>query len=84
MPLAFAEAASGYADTAWRHSAHLDSRSGLLLEEALDGLPEGTDALRIRLMGSLANDRLHSGRPEESKALNDRKDSIIIISASGM
>ena len=58
----FAEAAYAYADTAWRYTAHVDSRSGPLLEEALAGLPETDAGLRIKLMGSLARDRLHTGR----------------------
>jgi DNA-binding CsgD family transcriptional regulator/tetratricopeptide (TPR) repeat protein len=72
MWIVFSKAAYIYADTAWRHSAHLDSRSGLLLEEALIGLAETEAALRIKLMGSLARDRLHSGRPREAKALASR------------
>ena len=72
MWIVFSKAAYIYADTAWRHSAHLDSRSGLLLEEALVGLAETEAALRIKLMGSLARDRLHSGRPREAKAVASR------------
>jgi DNA-binding NarL/FixJ family response regulator len=67
-----AEAAYGYADAAWRHTAHLDARSGLLLEEALAALPESALALRVRLMGALARDRLHSDRVEEARAISAR------------
>jgi DNA-binding CsgD family transcriptional regulator/tetratricopeptide (TPR) repeat protein len=69
MRVALAEAAYLFADTAWRHTAHSDSRAGLLLEEALIGLPETETSLRIRLMGALVRDRLHTGRVDESKAL---------------
>jgi ATP/maltotriose-dependent transcriptional regulator MalT len=69
MGVALAKAAYGYADSAWRHTAHLDHRSGLLLKEALDRLPETEAGLRIKLMGSLARDRLHSGEVDEAKAL---------------
>jgi len=72
MWIVFSMAAYIYADTAWRHTAHLDSRSGLLLEEALVGSSEIEAALRIKLMGALARDRLHSGRPLEAKALASR------------
>jgi DNA-binding NarL/FixJ family response regulator len=40
-----------------------------LLEEALDGLPDAEAALRIRVMGLLARDRLHTGVVDESRAL---------------
>jgi DNA-binding CsgD family transcriptional regulator len=69
MGVALAEAAYGYADTAWRQTPQLDPRSGLLLKEALDCLPEAELGLRIKLMGSLARDRLHTGKVDEAKAL---------------
>jgi len=65
-----AEAAHLHADTAWRLTAQLDARSGQLLEEALARLPATETVLRIKLMGSLARDRLHTGRTNESKALS--------------
>ena len=65
-----AEAAHLHADNAWRLTANLDARSGQLLEEALARLPPTETALRIKLMGSLARDRLHTGRIDESKALS--------------
>jgi DNA-binding CsgD family transcriptional regulator/tetratricopeptide (TPR) repeat protein len=67
--VALAEAGFGYADTAWRNTTHLDSRSALLLNEALDGLSPADVAVRVRVMGSLARDRLHAGKPDEAKAL---------------
>jgi DNA-binding CsgD family transcriptional regulator/tetratricopeptide (TPR) repeat protein len=72
MPTALAEAACLYADAAWRHTAHRDARAGSLLEEALDGVPPTEAGLRVRLMGSLARDRLHTGRVEEAKAISSR------------
>jgi DNA-binding CsgD family transcriptional regulator len=69
MHVALADAAFIYADITWRDTTHMDQRSGAFLEEALDGLPETETGLRIRLMGSLARDRLHTGRVDESKAL---------------
>jgi DNA-binding CsgD family transcriptional regulator/tetratricopeptide (TPR) repeat protein len=65
-----AEAAHLHADTAWRLTAQLDAQSGELLEEALARLPAAETVLRIKLMGSLARDRLHTGRIDESKALS--------------
>jgi DNA-binding CsgD family transcriptional regulator/tetratricopeptide (TPR) repeat protein len=67
---AMAEAAHLHADTAWRLTAQLDAQSGQLLEEALARLPATETVLRIKLMGSLARDRLHTGRIDESKALS--------------
>jgi DNA-binding CsgD family transcriptional regulator/tetratricopeptide (TPR) repeat protein len=72
MSVALAGAAYTYADTVWRNDAQFDAKSGLLLEEALAALPETEAALRIKLMGSLARDRLHTGRVDESKALSSR------------
>jgi DNA-binding CsgD family transcriptional regulator/tetratricopeptide (TPR) repeat protein len=65
-----AEAAYSYADTAWRLTVHLDAQSGRLLMEALGRLPDSEAGLRIRLMGSLARDRLHTGTVDEAKALS--------------
>jgi DNA-binding CsgD family transcriptional regulator/tetratricopeptide (TPR) repeat protein len=72
MWVALAEAAYVYADVVWRNDAQFDARSDLLLEEALERLPESEAGLRIRLMGSLARDWLHTGRVEESKELSSR------------
>jgi len=75
MRVALAEAAITYADTAWRHIGHItdtDMRSGPLLEEALDGLPETDAGLRIRLMGLLARYRLHTGGVDDAKVLATR------------
>jgi ATP/maltotriose-dependent transcriptional regulator MalT len=72
MSVALAEAAYIYADIAWRDTAYMEARSGPLLEQALEGLPEAETVLRIRLMGSLARDRLHTGSVTESKALSAR------------
>jgi DNA-binding CsgD family transcriptional regulator/tetratricopeptide (TPR) repeat protein len=69
MRVALAEAAHIYAEMTWRNDAQFDARSGALLEEALEGLPESEVGLRIRLMGSLARDRLQTSRLAESKAL---------------
>jgi DNA-binding CsgD family transcriptional regulator/tetratricopeptide (TPR) repeat protein len=70
--VALAKAAYIYADIVWRNDAQFDARSGSLLEEALACLPESEAGLRIRLMGSLARDWLHTGRVEESKELSAR------------
>ena len=70
--LVFSEAAYIHADAAWRNTAHLDSQSGLPLEEALASLPESEVAIRVRLMGALARDRLHTGRLDEAKELASR------------
>jgi ATP/maltotriose-dependent transcriptional regulator MalT len=72
MCVTLAEAAYVYADTVWRNDAQIDARSGPLLEEALDGLPQSEARLRIKIMGSLARDRLHTGRVDESMALSSR------------
>jgi ATP/maltotriose-dependent transcriptional regulator MalT len=69
MWLIFSEVAYIHADAAWRTTAHWDSRSGLPLEEALASLPESEVGVRIRLMGALARDRLHTGRLDEAREL---------------
>jgi DNA-binding CsgD family transcriptional regulator len=70
MPEALAEIAFLHEDTAWRHTAHVEARPDILLEEALNTLPEEAASLRVRLMGSLARALLHIGRVEDSKALS--------------
>jgi DNA-binding CsgD family transcriptional regulator/tetratricopeptide (TPR) repeat protein len=72
MWIAMAMAADIYADIVWRNDAQFDAQAGLLLQEALDCLPEDEAVWRIRLMGSLAREWLHSGRVEESKELAAR------------
>jgi ATP/maltotriose-dependent transcriptional regulator MalT len=72
MWVLLAEAAYIYADIVWRNDSQLDAQSGPLLEEALQGLPETEVGIRIRLMGSLARDRLHTHRVEESKILSSQ------------
>jgi DNA-binding CsgD family transcriptional regulator/tetratricopeptide (TPR) repeat protein len=67
---ALVEIAILYEDVAWRHTAHVDARPEILLEEALKSLPDDSLASRVRLMGSLANSLLHTGRTAESKALS--------------
>ncbi len=67
--IALAEAGCGYADITWRSTSHLDQRSALLLNEALDGLSPAEVAVRVKVMGSLARDRLHAGKVDEAKAL---------------
>jgi ATP/maltotriose-dependent transcriptional regulator MalT len=67
-----AEAALSYAEVTVRYIEHLDVRVGELLQEALDDLPPSELRLRIRLMGTLARDRLHKGRPDEARAIGSR------------
>ena len=69
MCVLLAKAAYIFADTDLRHTAHMDIRTGPLLEEALDVLPETEARLQIGLMASLARYRLHTGRLEESKTI---------------
>lgn len=69
MAVTLGEAAYLFADTAWRHDQQANERSGPLLELALGELPEPEAALRVKLMGSLARDRLHTGNTEGAKAL---------------
>jgi DNA-binding CsgD family transcriptional regulator/tetratricopeptide (TPR) repeat protein len=75
MHVALANAATGYANTIYHNSAHLEPGSApllkgrQLLKEALDGLPENETVLRIRVMGALARDCLHNGNADEAKAL---------------
>jgi predicted ATPase/DNA-binding CsgD family transcriptional regulator len=70
MPVLLADIAYTYADAAWRHDAQLEARSGEMLEQALERLPAAEARRRIKLMGSLARDRLHTARLDESKALS--------------
>ncbi len=65
----FAEVALAHANAAWRQSAFVVSESGLMLQEALDVLPETDVGLRIKVMGLLARDRLHTGAEAEAKSL---------------
>jgi DNA-binding CsgD family transcriptional regulator/tetratricopeptide (TPR) repeat protein len=67
---ALVETAILYEDVAWRHTAHVDARPEILLEEALRWAPEDALASRVRLMGSLANSLLHTGRTAQSKDLS--------------
>jgi ATP/maltotriose-dependent transcriptional regulator MalT len=69
MPVLLADIAYSYADAAWRHDAQVEARSGEMLEEALERLPATEARRRVKLMGSLARDRLHTARLDESKAL---------------
>ena len=64
-----AEAALSYAEVMIRYIEHLDIRAGELLQEALDHLPPSERRLRIRLMGSLARDRLHNGQLDKARAI---------------
>jgi DNA-binding NarL/FixJ family response regulator len=70
MPVLLADIAYTYADTAWRSDTQLQTRSGDMLVEALEALPATEARRRIRLMGSLARDRLHTARLDESKSLS--------------
>ncbi len=69
MTVTLGEAAYLFADTAWRHDQQENERSGPMLELALNELPASEAALRVKLMGSLARDRLHTGDTEGAKAL---------------
>lgn len=71
-----AESACLYEDVAWRFTAHVSAAPGRLLEAALALLPEGAVAWRVRLLGSLARERLHTGRMDESKALSAQATSL--------
>jgi ATP/maltotriose-dependent transcriptional regulator MalT len=64
-----AEVALSYAEVAMRYVAHQDIRSDELLQEALDHLPPSEFRLRIRLLSSLARDRLHKGQPDAARAI---------------
>ena len=64
-----AQVALSFADIAVRYVTHLDAFSSELLQRALDELPPAEVRLRIRLMGSLARDRLHKGRLDEARAI---------------
>ena len=72
MVIMFAEIALAHADAAYRQVAFVDSNSGRMLEEAIDGLPETEAGLRIKVMGLLARDRLFTGAEAEAKSLAQR------------
>jgi DNA-binding CsgD family transcriptional regulator len=72
LGILFADAVYSLADAAWRLDAQRLVASGPLLEEALAGVPEAETGLRIKLIGSLARDRLHTGQLNESTALASR------------
>ena len=75
MAAMFAEIALAHGNAAWRSNiafrsrTFVESASGVMLEEALAGLPETDAGMRIKVMGLLARDRLHIGTVTEAKAL---------------